>query len=103
MIDYKKLYFILFNAITDALGCPDFDQAKSLLIDAQLSAEDEYMSFDEEEAAKGAFEESERLRDVLIDYSLTCPQERIDVERIDKIMDAIDQADEYCRRQKTKQ
>lgn len=65
MIDYKKLYFILFNAITDALGCPDFDQAKSLLIDAQLSAEDEYMSFDEEEAAKGAFEESERLRDVL--------------------------------------
>lgn len=30
MTDYKKLYFALFNTITDAVEAPDFEHAKGL-------------------------------------------------------------------------
>ena len=43
MTDYKKLYHLLFNAITDsleALGHLDVPAATRLLEDAQIKAED---------------------------------------------------------------
>ncbi|MBQ8851541.1 MAG: hypothetical protein IJZ66_03780 [Oscillibacter sp.] len=97
MINYRKSYFILFNAISDALEAPDFEQAKSILVDARLEAMELHLSFDPEEAAKDCREEAERLRDALVDYVDTCPEERIDVRRIDQLLEAIDQADEFCR------
>ena len=42
MTDYKKLYHLLFNAITDgleALGRGDMPAATRLLADAQIKAE----------------------------------------------------------------
>lgn len=44
MVSYKTLYFKLFNAITDALDAPDFDAAKALLQQAQIDAEELYIS-----------------------------------------------------------
>ena len=44
MISYKTLYFKLFNAITAALDAPDFDAAKALLQQAQIDAEELYIS-----------------------------------------------------------
>ena len=48
--DYKTLYFMLFNAITDALDAIRDNQlllAQSLLILAQQSAEEAYISSEE--------------------------------------------------------
>lgn len=47
MPDYKKLYFQLFSAISDALEAMDqmnFGQAKQTLLDASLQAEEEHMT-----------------------------------------------------------
>ncbi len=49
MNQYKKPYLILFNAITDSLekmNESDFCEAKRLLIQAQIDAEEEYVSFE---------------------------------------------------------
>lgn len=46
MPPYKKMYFHLFNAITDALeklSEQDFDQAREILIRAQQWGEDTYI------------------------------------------------------------
>ena len=46
-MDYKKLYFHLFNAVTDALDAMEqqnFGTAKDLLIRAQQQAEEQYIS-----------------------------------------------------------
>ena len=51
MISYKTLYFTLFNAITDALEASDFETAKALLQQAQIDAEEAYIS-----AGEGDFE-----------------------------------------------
>ena len=50
MIDYEKMYKILFNAITDALdelykGCPT--TAENILKQAQLATEDIYINSEE--------------------------------------------------------
>ena len=47
MVDYKELYSILFNAITDAieqLGNENYGTAKELLIAAQQKTEDLYIN-----------------------------------------------------------
>ena len=47
MPDYEKMYYLLFNAITDALEQieqQNFGSAKDLLIAAQQEAEEIYMS-----------------------------------------------------------
>ena len=44
MVCYKTLYFKLFNAITDALEAPDFEAVKVLLQQAQIDAEEAYIS-----------------------------------------------------------
>ena len=52
-MDYKKMYFHLFNAITDALnemGDRDPFSAKQRLIRAQQETEEMYISADEEPA-----------------------------------------------------
>ena len=46
MPPYKKMYFFLFNAITDALEAlriQDYEQAKEILINAQQRGEDLYI------------------------------------------------------------
>ena len=46
MPDYRKLYSILFNSITDALELLEqgnLETAKAILITAQQKAEDEYI------------------------------------------------------------
>lgn len=50
MLDYEKLYRILFNGITDALGSlekDDYATVKETLIRAQQAAEDSYICADE--------------------------------------------------------
>jgi len=47
MTDYKKLYYKLFNAVTDALEALEqlnVGQAKELLLRAQQEAEELYLS-----------------------------------------------------------
>ena len=47
MPDYKKLYFMLFAAMADAvedLGEENYGAAKQRLISAQQEAEEEYLS-----------------------------------------------------------
>lgn len=51
MTDYKAMYLLLFNAITDALEKMDeqnYGEACELLIDAQQKAEDIYIDLDDE-------------------------------------------------------
>ena len=46
MVNYQKLYTLLFNAYTDALEAMesmDYERAKALLIHAQQQAEDCYI------------------------------------------------------------
>lgn len=45
---YKKMYFLLFNAITDALRTNDFEKAEIILKQAQIDAEEIYISQDDE-------------------------------------------------------
>ena len=52
MIHYKMLYLKLFNAITDALEAMEaqnFGQAKELLRQAQIDAEEAYLDQTEKE------------------------------------------------------
>ena len=47
MIDYKKLYLNLFNAITDAermIGAGKPSEARRILQDAQIKAEEMHMA-----------------------------------------------------------
>ena len=49
-MDYKKLYFHLFNAVTDALQAieqQNCGQASAILISAQQETEEMYMDDDE--------------------------------------------------------
>ena len=51
MTDYKAMYLLLFNAITDALEKIDeqnYGEARELLIAAQQKAEDIYIDSDDE-------------------------------------------------------
>ena len=43
MVDYKKLYFQLFNTLTDALEAPDLDAVRQILRRAQANAEETYL------------------------------------------------------------
>ena len=45
---YQKMYYHLFNAVTDALEANDIDSIKSLLIKAQQQTEEIYISWTEE-------------------------------------------------------
>ena len=45
---YQKMYYHLFNAVTDALEANDIDSIKSLLIKAQQQTEEIYISWNEE-------------------------------------------------------
>lgn len=47
MIDYQRLYKLLFNAVTDAIRCiesGEYGQARDILVSAQQSTEDIYIS-----------------------------------------------------------
>ena len=49
-MDYRRLYTMLFNSITDALECienGDAEAAKAVLIKAQQNAEDIYIEGEE--------------------------------------------------------
>ena len=46
MTDYKAMYLLLFNAVTDALE--NYGEASALLIAAQQKAEELYMDSDGE-------------------------------------------------------
>lgn len=49
--DYKKMYYALFNVITDAIQNIDqqnYDEAKDLLICAQQEAEELFISVEED-------------------------------------------------------
>lgn len=51
MTDYKAMYLLLFNAITDALEKMDeqnYGEASALLIAAQQKVEELYMDSDDE-------------------------------------------------------
>lgn len=51
MTDYKKLYYELFNRLTDAIRAideRDYEQARALLVDAQCAAEEAYISGEKE-------------------------------------------------------
>ena len=50
-MDYKKLYFHLFNAVTDTLQAieqQNYGQASAILISAQQETEEMYMDEEEE-------------------------------------------------------
>ena len=50
-MDYKKLYYLLFNAATDALRAMEewnMGQAKNILREAQCTAEEMYLSEEDE-------------------------------------------------------
>ena len=49
MVDYKKLYFQLFNALTDALNATDLDAVQQLLRQAQIDAEETYLQDTDDE------------------------------------------------------
>ena len=46
---YKKMYFLLFNAFTDALSTNEFEKAEIILKQAQIDAEEIYISLDDEQ------------------------------------------------------
>lgn len=49
--DYRKMYYTLFNIITDAIQNieqQNYDEAKNLLIRAQQDAEELFISFEED-------------------------------------------------------
>ena len=52
MVDYKKLYFQLFNTLTDALEAPNLDAVRHILRQAQADAEETYLrDTDDEESS----------------------------------------------------
>lgn len=46
---YKKMYHLLFNAITDALNENDIYKMRNILMNAQLETEEIYMSYGEDD------------------------------------------------------
>lgn len=46
---YKKMYYHLFNAITDALETNPPKETKSILMQAQIDTEEMYISYSEED------------------------------------------------------
>ena len=44
---YQKMYYHLFNAITDALEENDIEKMKKILVKAQQEAEEIYISWEE--------------------------------------------------------
>lgn len=44
---YKRMYYLLFNAITDALNCEGKEEADRILKQAQIEAEEIYISYEE--------------------------------------------------------
>ena len=46
---YKKMYYHLFNAVTDALEENNIEKIKTILIKAQQETEEMYISSPEEE------------------------------------------------------
>ena len=46
---YKKMYYYLFNAVTDALEENNIEEIKRTLIKAQQETEEMYISSEEEE------------------------------------------------------
>lgn len=49
--EYEKPYYLLFNAVTDALAAlarQDYGQARALLVKAQQQAEEAYLDGEEE-------------------------------------------------------
>ncbi len=44
---YKKMYYHLFNAITDAVECKTKEQADFILKNAQIATEDIYINYEE--------------------------------------------------------
>ncbi len=44
---YKKMYYHLFNCVTDALEEADIDKVKEILKNAQIETEEIYISSDE--------------------------------------------------------
>ena len=55
MLDYQKLYRIIFNGITDAIECLEtgagYLQAKETLVKAQQAAEEYFISEEDDGAA----------------------------------------------------
>lgn len=49
MVDYKKLYFSLFNVLTDAIEAPDLATTRSILCKAQADAEELYLQEEADE------------------------------------------------------
>ena len=50
---YQKMYYTLFNAITDALAAMEqqnYGQARALLVDAQQQSEELFMDGEEDDA-----------------------------------------------------
>ena len=45
---YKRMYFVLFNAITDAWNCENKEKADEILRSAQIEAEEICISSTEE-------------------------------------------------------
>lgn len=45
---YKKMYFRLFNIITDALNENDIDKMRQILINGQIETEEMYIEGDED-------------------------------------------------------
>ena len=51
MLSYKKMYFKLFNSLTNAIeeiNNNNYGKAKDIMINAQIEAEEEYISSGEE-------------------------------------------------------
>ena len=46
---YKRLYHYLFNSVTDALEAETISEMREILINAQVEAEEIYVSFAEDE------------------------------------------------------
>ena len=44
MVDFEKLYHVMFNAATDAISLMPDGEAKRLLIKAQQDCEEQYIS-----------------------------------------------------------
>ena len=47
---YQKMYYHLFNAVTDAMEETDIEKIKRILIKAQQETEEIYISWDEKES-----------------------------------------------------
>ena len=46
---YKKMYYRLFNRVTDALNAKTKEESDEILKNAQIETEEMYISFEDEE------------------------------------------------------